>query len=375
MGSYTYSDIVEALQRKGHSVKTLYYSLTDKYEDEFLEERLLLELNRGKYDAVFSVNFFPIVSKAAFKKSIPYISWSYDSPLEEGFEEYFGYSTNFIFLFDREEVGKYVRKGYNNVFHLPLAVNLSRLDSLDYSRNKDRYETDISFVGSLYNSDLNVILALCDDYVKGYVESLMQVQLELYGTNLVDKSVNEDIVKRVNASYIKNGQENVSITKSGLSFAILKHLTNIERTLLINELAESSRVKFYGFDGNGLNSKVDINGPLKYFSEMNYAFRDSRINLCPTLKSISSGIPLRALDIMGAGGLLLSNYQPELAEYFIDGESVVMYESLSDAIEKAEYYLNNDEERCRIIANSRRVLEEAFTYDSRIETMMGIVFG
>jgi hypothetical protein len=42
---------------------------------------------------------------------------------------------------------------------------------------------------------------------------------------------------------------------------------------------------------------------------------------------------------MAAGGFLLSNYQPELAELFRDGEEVVMYTSMDDLKEKAGYYL------------------------------------
>ena len=41
-------------------------------------------------------------------------------------------------------------------------------------------------------------------------------------------------------------------------------------------------------------------------------FKCSKINLNMTLRSIKSGIPQRAFDIMGCGGFLMSNYQPEL---------------------------------------------------------------
>ena len=42
------------------------------------------------------------------------------------------------------------------------------------------------------------------------------------------------------------------------------------------------------------------------------------------------------MDILGAGGFLLSNYQPELAEYFEDGKEVVMYHSRADLVEKVQ---------------------------------------
>lgn len=98
-------------------------------------------------------------------------------------------------------------------------------------------------------------------------------------------------------------------------------------------------------------------------------FRYSRLNLCPTLKSIRSGIPLRALDIMGAGGTLFSNFQPELAEAFEDGKDVILYESMEDAFAKAEYYLKNDTLRREIARNGYHKICQDFTYPDRIRRM------
>ena len=104
---------------------------------------------------------------------------------------------------------------------------------------------------------------------------------------------------------------------------------------------------------------------------MNAVFRNSHLNLCPTLKSIASGIPLRALDIMGAGGVLFSNYQPELAESFVDGEDLIMYESIEDALDKADYYLKNKEGLAQIAQRAKEKARKKFSYDDRIKTILG----
>ena len=113
-----------------------------------------------------------------------------------------------------------------------------------------------------------------------------------------------------------------------------------------------------------------MHGPVKYFSDMNAVFRNSLLNLCPTLRSISSGIPLRGLDIMGAGGVLFSNYQEELAEFFIDSEDVIMYESLEDAVAKADYYLNNKDLLPNIALSGKEKAAAYFSYDDRINTLL-----
>ena len=98
-------------------------------------------------------------------------------------------------------------------------------------------------------------------------------------------------------------------------------------------------------------------------------FRLSKINLCPTARGIRSGIPLRMLDIIGAGGFLLSNAQPELTHYFRPDIDIVWYNSVEEAIEKARYYLSHEEKRLQIQQNSYAIVKEKFSYPKRIATM------
>ena len=101
-------------------------------------------------------------------------------------------------------------------------------------------------------------------------------------------------------------------------------------------------------------------------------FRYSKLNLNPTLKCIQSGIPLRALDIMGAKGVLLSNYQPELAEYFENEKDLILYESIEDAIDKADFYLRHEDLRREIALNGYQKVKESFSYPERINTLFRI---
>jgi len=149
-------------------------------------------------------------------------------------------------------------------------------------------------------------------------------------------------------------------------FSINSQITHVERTVLLEALAEKHDVHLYTSDKYPISANVKNRGLVKYFTHMNAVFQNSSLNLCPTLKSISSGIPLRALDILGAGGVLFSNYQEELAEYFVDGEDVIMYESLEDAISKADYYLKNKDILKTIAINGNNKVREYFSYDDKV---------
>jgi len=369
MGSYTYNDITYFLKKMGHRVRTLFYHFPDRFEDSFFCERLASVLESDPFDVVMSVNFFPLVATECSKRGIKYLAWCYDSPIGERDEQYFALETNYIFLFDRVEVESYNRRGLDRVFHLPLAVNTERLEALEFTREQqERFRADVSFVGQLYNSSLDILLYAADDYVKGYVEGMIQAQLKIYGYNLIDDLVTDEILDNVNASIKKLGQTEIFLNRRWLSIEIAKEITHIERSILVEQMGELFDTHVYTTENLDIAHIKDC-GPVKYYEEMPAVFRYSKLNLCPTLRCIKSGIPLRALDIMGAGGVLLSNYQTELAEYFADGESVIMYESLEDAVIKADFYLKNPELLDQIALSGHQIVKEQFAYPDRIKEM------
>lgn len=69
---------------------------------------------------------------------------------------------------------------------------------------------------------------------------------------------------------------------------------------------------------------------------------------------------------MACGGFCLTNFQQEIAENFVDGKELVMYTSLDDALEKAEYYLTHETERLEIAGNGQRKIKERFRMEQRV---------
>lgn len=372
MGSYTYQDVLYYLKKAGHICKTIYYHFPDKFQDNFFCERFTEYLENDTYDLVFSVNFFPLVAKICHEKRIKYISWCYDSPLEERLQEYFSYDTNYIFLFDRIEALQYQSVGYEQVFHLPLAVNTNRLDRLTFERHQiATYSADVSFVGHLYNSPLDTLLYSANDFVKGYVEGILQAQLRIYGYYILDELITDEILEAINASFRKIGQTSLSLNHRGLSYAIATKITQLERSFLLEQMGEICNTHFYSSAPASLKN-AKLRGPLKYMDEMPCVFRYSKLNLNPTLKCIQSGIPLRALDIMGAKGVLLSNYQPELAEHFENEKDLILYESMEDAVAKADFYLRHEDLRKVIALNGYQKVKASFSYPERINELFRI---
>ena len=373
LNSYIQPDLVYYLEKMGHECNNvLYREGVDKYEDEAFFVRMEKDLSEGSYDLVLTTNFWPVVSKVCKKHDIKYVSWFFDSPPNLPTAECMEYECNRIFFFARADYERYKALGLTNVYYLPLAVNVERLSKVRV--DKERYGCEISFVGKLYESMLPALMSHMDEYQRGYIDGVVKTQLQLYGGYIVDDVITEEFAESVRRRYRELSEKAIQVTRQELAWAVASHVTHLERMTLLSVMSSRHQVKLYTYeftdDEKQILPKVEYSGSVNYLDEMPQVFAASKINLCPVLKANRSGIPLRALDVMGCGGFLLAGFQLELAEYFLDGQECVMYTSLEDAVAKADFYLAHEDLRQQIAAAGKARIEEAFRYEDRIEELL-----
>lgn len=356
-------DACECLLRLGHAVAEIKYQLTDKFHDEQLESSLTGAIVRHGFEAVFSFDYFPVLSDIAERTGVKYISWVYDSPHNTLYAKNIFNKCNYIFCFDRLDAERLKHLGVLHAYHVPLAANVRRLDALLGELNvPQQYDYDISFVGSLYRNKYNFYDSIkMPEYYRGFYDGVMQSQMELYGCDIVSQLVTDSRFEKISSSFSVEHDDRLFITKKDYFIQFVqKKITSVERVKALNCLAERYRVTLFSGSSDEELRQVEYKGYADYLTEMPGIFRNSKINLNISLRSIVSGIPLRCIDIMAAGGFLLSNYQPELAELFTDGEEMVMYTSMDDLKEKAGYYLEHDAEREQIALNGWRKIHEEY---------------
>ncbi len=373
--SYFQYDIKQLSKEKGISFDCFYWKFIDKNNDDKFENWFSQKFDLKKYDCLFSVDYWPLLSKVAQRNGIHYVAWSYDNPLNViNIEETLGNPVNTVIFFDRVQMQNYKNKGFNTVHYMPLAVNTSRLENVKLSgEEKSYYGADVSFVGSLYESRLHDIKNIVDEYSNGYIEAVVRAQQNLYGCYLFDEVITQSFIDSINSMIKKDHPEShFVLLKEALTFAMASEVTRKERIALLTLLGRRYNVKLYSFHSSQLLQGVDCRPPVNYVSEMPKVFMASKINLNPVLRCIQSGIPLRALDVMGTGGFLLSSYQPELDEYFLNDEEMVMYESIEDATEKTNYYLQHDDIRERIAQKGKKKIAENFSMSDRLDSIMNL---
>lgn len=368
-GGYTTYDLVDGMRELGVNCVPFHAQFEDKNKDAVFEEELSKEIRRGNYDAIQSINYYPVIAEVAHRENIIYLSWSYDNPLDVlNIEETLGYETNRVFLFDKIQVAKYQNMGFHHIYHLPLAVNCKRLEKMTFSRSDEqRFCCDVSLVGKLYESQLPLILGLVNDYQKGYIEGLVESQQNVYGYFFAEGLLTEKLMEEINISVKeRNPGLDLKISKDALAYSIGTMITRKERLMLLTLLSNRYSVKLFSGDQVDAMEKVRKMGRVDYMTQMPGVFRFSKINLNCNLRVSQSGIPLRVMDILGSGGFLLSSFQPEVAEYFRPDEEVVLYESMEDACEKVEFYLKHEDIRLRIAEKGHEAVKNQFSYRNQL---------
>ncbi len=338
-------------------------------------------LLKGGYHYCFSLNFIPIVSRVCQILHIPYISWSVDCPEFMLFSKTLSNSCNYIFLFDKDMVQKFSPRNPGHVFYMPLGTNMKRWDEIKVSeQERKKYQTEVSFVGSLYTEKSKYRSYKMDKelpaYLRGFCNGLVEAQLKVYGYNFLDDVVTEEMAQEFKkyAGWDDVPEDYEDVTKETVANDFLGlRCTELERIRLLQKVAESFRLDLYTQSDKNFIPSANYCGVVDYALDMPKVFRCSKINLNLTSKSIKTGVPLRIFDIMGAGGFLLTNYQQELPEYFTIGQDLDIYESEDDLIEKIHYYLDHEEERIQIAENGQKKVRECYTWKQRIEDIMAIM--
>lgn len=232
----------------------------------------------------------------------------------------------------------------------------------------------VSFVGSLYERNRYDQIQYLPEYLKGYLEGIIEAQERVYGYNFVSELLTEDILVQMNQYLAMELPESYSVSKQELYTAMINEkITSKERICLLNSISKHYPLTLYTASDRAIVPGAEAGGTVSYREEMPQIFCGSKINLNITLRSIQSGIPLRALDIMGAGGFLLSNYQTELAEQFEDGKELVLYGSAEELLDKIRYYLSHEKERQEIAHCGYLKVQKFFSYETRVKQMFQLV--
>lgn len=375
---FNQDDVKSAIEYFGHEVHDYTETVIDKDDETGFKLRDYAELRQvfSAYDCVFSLNYFPHVSDLCEELGKKYIAWTVDSPLISLYHQSLFNKCNYIFIFDRFYCEELKNLGTEHVWYLPLAVNCSRVDRITDSltaEERAKWHSEVSFVGGMYHrNSYDEIKDRLPEYLRGYFDAAMAAQMEIYGDSIFDKVLTVDILEKL-CELIDFRQDERAFSDIALVFSstfLGFKLANIERVQILNKLARHFPTDLYTDDPDKELIGVNLKGAVNYMTDMPKVFNCSRININPVMRNIRTGIPLRAWDIVGAGGFLMTSFQLDYMDFFENGKDYVYYESHDDLLRKTEYYLNHEDERAQIARNGHEKALKFHSYEKRMEFIL-----
>jgi spore maturation protein CgeB len=364
--SFMNKGMERALNQMGMEYDVFFYQQTDWEEDEQFAQKLKAAV--AGHDLVLTVNFSPIVSGVCEKAGIRYLSWIYDSPVHIRNMQSMKNSCNDIYVFDRGMAEEYRKMGIA-AKHMPLAVD-TEVFAEALQSGTDEYRAQVALLGNLYQTEYNYMTAPLEQYEKGYLEGIISAQSKVYGGYLIPELLTDELLARMNRQYSRVATDGFQMGRRELEFLLASEVTGRERYMAAALLSNHFDFALYSTCKDERLTNVRMHDYVDYYSVMPKVFAASLVNLNISLRTIRTGIPLRIIDILGCGGFVISNFQEEIAEYFVPGQDLEIYENLEDLFAKTKFYLEHDNVRRQIAQNGFEKVQRDFTFKDRLSRMI-----
>lgn len=359
---FNMQDYYDCLVNMGNKVKLVYNNQQDIREyNEAVYNQVDKAIEDFKPDFVLSMAYFEHLSNLCEKRRLKYASWVFDNPMNGIYSSSAANSCNYIFFFDKSQYNEFKGYGFKHIYYLPLSANVERLDKINIcDADLEKYSCEVSFVGRLYENNKYNELKKVPGYIRGYVDALLEAQLNFVGYNFIGDALTN--------SFVEMFKELIGISDKEAGYAVYRRLidkyylstkcTEVERKRVLNDITAYANLTIYSDVSLESIPNAIKKSAVEPYEEMYKVFKATKINLNITLKSITEGLPLRIFDIMGAGGFVLTNYQAGIEEWFDIGKELEVYYSLEDLKDKIGYYLNNEAERKKIAYNGYKKVSQ-----------------
>ena len=378
-------DIPITLCRLGYEVKE--YPIkqdADVLNDEQIDG-LVKAIREQHITHLFSVYLIYNLAVAADRTGVKYISYIWDAPYIKLYTPFGRLHNCYYSVFDRLDYERFRSDGIPHVQYSPLAVNpwnVNKWNRKAAVKLKGGYIYDICFVGSLYEDNLydkyinDIPLNMQDYFVSIFAEAAFRWD----GANRIYGKTGREILEYmylVNPNLKMDNRLDMDDVQVFERLYLVRKIANIERIAILSMLSEEYKVTLHtasDVDKNLLGN-VNVKPPISLGEDTTRVFAGSKINLNISLKGIEGGTPQRVMDVMAAGGFMLTNYCPETTDLFEEDKEIVMFKSPEELFDKVDYYLKHKDVRETIAKRGQNKVLECYTYEKKLKKIMDWVEG
>ncbi len=138
----------------------------------------------------------------------------------------------------------------------------------------------------------------------------------------------------------------------------------------------AGKVSFKEMDRIFYKTRINLNLSNSVSHDMRFIFSSFRsgMNYIRSPKRAEQ-IKARNFEIPLAGGFQLTNYAAGLEKYLKIGEEVAVFSSPEECVQQIRYYLENEAERLNILRAGHARAQKEHTYLSRLEALLGAIWG
>lgn len=375
-------DIVQALRKAGHEA-VVYNELLRQYArlNDDVIARLEIFIRDSHVDILISIHFIMNLALVAYRNHMKYVSLLWDAPFVEVYNPLGKLKEIYISTFDKLDRQRFLEFGVKNVIYQPLSVNAELFEEWNEEIQKTlegNYFHDISLIGQLY--DENAYDRIANKFptsVRYFFDSVFEESAfkwdginRIYGKT--DGKIIESI-KLTSPDFVIPNRWEMRDTEYFERTCLIHKVANIERIMVLNLLAEDYDVTLYTGRREAAEKtlhNVTIGPPVEAGKATALIYAGSRINLNIALKGIEQGTSQRIMDVMGAGGFVLSTFCPETAELFEEDKEIVFFRTPEELLQKVEFYLTHEEQRRQIARAGHEKVINCYTYDIKIQQLL-----
>lgn len=379
-------EMVSALQKSGYEVESYKNDKEGVYPvDPARIDRFTEYIQTHGITHLMSIGLIYDLTVAAQRTGIKYIVIVWDAPYLRMYSPYGKAENCWFSVFDRLDAQRFRDVGIDHVLYQPLSIN--RESVLAWNRNarkmlQGKYIHDISFVGRLYENNLyDQHLHQIPREMQNYFTSIFEESAFLWdGVNRIYGKTSKEIldyIRMVSPDFHIFNRLDLDDVHMFETMFLVRKIANIERIAILNILSEEYDVTFYTTSGAEKDKlgKTKVRLPVLPGKDATVVYAGSKINLNISLKGIEGGTPQRVMDVLGAGGFMLTSFCEETAEIFQEDKELVMFRTPEELVEKISYYLSHNQIREKIAkAGQERVLQH-YTYERKLKELMEWVEG
>lgn len=375
-------DIIMALRKEGHEASAYDEILNNPtcLDDDVMAD-LETCIDDNGINVLISIHFIINLAFVAYRKNIKYIAILWDAPFMEVYNPLGKIDNVYISTFDKLDRQRFLDFGAKHIIYQPLCINAELFEDWNIEIQETlqgNYIHDICFIGQLYDNnsyDSNMDKFPTD--IKYYFNSIFEeAAFKWDGVNRIYGKTGKEIIeyiKLVSPRFVIPNRWEMEDVEYFERTCLIKKVANIERVAVLNLLAEQYDVTLYTGSHSAAEKvlhHVRLGPPVETGKATSLIYAGSRINLHIALKGIEQGTSQRVMDIMGAGGFVLSSYCPETAELFEEGKEIAFFRTPEELLEKVDYYLSHEEERRQIARAGHKKATECYTYDKKIAELL-----